>query len=93
MASPWRRRRMCVLSAGRPTPAALVRISGSGAFVRSNMRPERGSTVSLRHPVSGEIEAIVAAIHEDGIELAFETGEHSIGFALGAIAADMTLKN
>lgn len=83
---------MCVLSGDRPAPAALVEISGRGATIRSNLVPDQGSSVSLRHPVSGEIAAQVSAIREDGIELVFEAGEESVAFALGAIAADMTLK-
>lgn len=93
MASPWRRRRMCVLSAERPAPAALVEVSGRGAVIRSNLVPEQGSTVSLRHPVSGEIDAKVASVREDGIELSFDVGEDSVAFALGAVAADMSLKS
>jgi hypothetical protein len=90
MASPWRRRRMCVLHADRPAPVALERISGRGAQLRSNVRPASGSIVTLVHPAAGEIRAEVHAVTDNGIELAFAGDEASVAFALGAIAADMT---
>ena len=90
MASPWRRRRMCVLVVDAPSPAALRRISGVGAFLETNARPELGSLVALRHPEAGRIEAVVHAVSRDGIELRFECGAESVAFALAAITADMS---
>ncbi len=90
MASPWRRRRMCVLLADEPCPAALRSVSGVGAFLETNARPELGTRVALRHPEAGEIEGVVEGIRRDGIELRFECGEKSVAFALAAITADMS---
>ena len=50
MASPWRRRRMCVLISDHPAPAALREVSATGAFIETNVRPELGSAVELHHP-------------------------------------------
>src|SRR5688572_7480016 len=90
MASRWRRRRMCILLADTPSPAALREISGSGAFLETNARPALGATVLLRHPEAGAIAGIVQAVADDGIRLRFVRGEQSIAFALAAIAADMS---
>ena len=90
MASRWRRRRMCVLVADLPAPAALRETSATGAFVETNARPELGATVELRHPEAGAIEARVDALAPDGIVLAFACGEGSMAFALAAIASDMS---
>lgn len=90
MASRWRRRRMCMLIADKPAPAALREVSASGAFVETRARPPVGSRVELRHPEAGAIAAEVRAIGADGIALAFPCGERSVAFALAAIAADMT---
>jgi hypothetical protein len=90
MATRWRRRRMCVLLAGKPSPVALRQISGRGAFLETNARPEIGSRVELRHPEAGAIEGIVTALAADGVHLAFACSEASVAFALAAIAADMT---
>lgn len=90
MASPWRRRRMCLLLADRPSPAGLRTISGVGAFLETNARPELGTQVSLRHPEAGDIQGVVNGISRDGIELRFECGEKSVAFALAAITADMS---
>lgn len=90
MASRWRRRRMCILVAGAPAPAALRTISASGAFLETNARPALGDAVELRHPEAGAIGAIVRSLAPDGVELGFPLGEASVAFALAAIAADMT---
>lgn len=90
MASRWRRRRMCILVAGAPAPAALRTISASGAFLETNARPALGDKVELRHPEAGAIDATVRGIGPDGVELGFPLGEASVAFALAAIAADMT---
>ncbi|HYI40855.1 MAG TPA: hypothetical protein VE053_11110 [Allosphingosinicella sp.] len=90
MASRWRRRRMCILMAGAPAPAALRTICASGAFLETNARPALGDNVELRHPDAGAIEATVRALAPDGVELAFLCSEASVAFALTAIAADMT---
>jgi hypothetical protein len=90
MASRWRRRRMCLLVAGSPAPAALRHISASGAFLETGARPALGASVELRHPEAGAIAATVRSLGPDGIELAFPLGEASVAFALAAIAADMS---
>jgi len=90
MATPWRRRRMCVIHADAPAPAALESVSGRGATIRSNAAPECGTMVRLVHPAAGEIVAEVHAISEAGIELSFAGDEDSVAFALSAVAADMT---
>ena len=90
MASPWRRRRMCVLIAGEPAPAALRTISATSAFLETNARPELGRSVELHHPEAGAIEARVSGLARDGVEIAFTFGEASVAFALAAITADMS---
>ena len=90
MATPWRRRRMCILHAPAPAPAALRRISAAGAFLETNARPELGSIVELHHPDAGAITATVCGVASDGVEIGFVCGEDSVGFALAAIAADMS---
>jgi hypothetical protein len=90
MASRWRRRRMCVLIADHPSPAALRDISATGAFLETNARPALGSAVELHHPEAGAIDAIVRSLADDGISLGFDCGEASMAFALAAIAADMS---
>ncbi len=90
MASPWRRRRMCVLVADRPAPAALRNLSAVGAFLETNARPPLGALVELQHPEAGKILGRVCSIGLDGISLSFEAGERSLAFALAATAADMS---
>ena len=93
MASPWRRRRMCVRVAGGAAPAApaaLREISATGAFLETNVGPQLGEQVELRHPDAGAITGRVSAVAEDGISIAFTCGELSVAFALAAIAADMS---
>jgi hypothetical protein len=90
MATRWRRRRMCVLIAESPSPAALREVSASGAFVETNARPALGAHVELRHPEAGTIMGEVRTLADDGIGICFDCGEHSVAFALAAIAADMS---
>jgi hypothetical protein len=90
MASRWRRRRMCVLVAGGASPAALREVNARGAFLETNARPALGASVELRHPEAGTIRGVVEALAPDGIRLGFACSEHSVGFALAAIAADMS---
>ena len=90
MASRWRRRRMCVLVAGRPAPAALREISATGAFLETDLRPRIGTRVELRHPEAGTIAGRVRTIATDGIAIDFSCSESSVAFALAAIAADMS---
>ncbi|MEO1168018.1 MAG: hypothetical protein AAFW97_04815 [Pseudomonadota bacterium] len=90
MASPWRRRRMCVIHGDAPAPAALDSVSGRGAIIRSNMNAECGARVTLAHPSAGEIAAEVHAVSDSGIELRFAGDEDAVAFALTAIASDMT---
>src|SRR4051812_24345278 len=90
MASPWRRRRMCVLIAGAPAPAALRTISATSAFLETNVRPLLGSLAELHHPDAGAIEGLVEAVCHDGVRLRFACTENSVAFALAAITADMS---
>jgi hypothetical protein len=90
MATRWRRRRMCMLIADHPAPAALREISAGGAFLETNARPPLGASVELRHPDAGTISGTVRALADDGIGIVFTYSEASVAFALAAIAADMT---
>lgn len=90
MATRWRRRRMCVLVAGAPAPAALRTIDATGAVVETSVKPALGASVSLRHPDAGEINARVAAVAADSVTIGFDVGPQSVAFALAAIAADMS---
>ena len=90
MASRWRRRRMCVLIADQPSPAALREISATGAFLETNSRPALGSAVELHHPDAGAIGGKVQSVANDGIGITFTCSEQSVAFALAAIAADMS---
>jgi hypothetical protein len=90
MASRWRRRRMCVLIAEHPAPAALRQVSAAGAFLETNARPALGASVELHHPEAGAIRGEVRSLARDGIGIAFVYGERSVAFALAAIAADMS---
>jgi len=90
MASRWRRRRMCVLIAEHPAPAALREVSAAGAFLETNARPPLGTSVELHHPEAGAILAEVRGLADDGIAIGFACTERSVAFALAAIAADMS---
>jgi hypothetical protein len=81
---------MCLLLADQPSAAALRSVSGAGAFLETDARPQLGSVVALRHPEAGEIAAVVHGVSRDGIELRFQCGEKSVAFALAAITADMS---
>jgi hypothetical protein len=90
MASRWRRRRMCILMADRPSPAALRDISARSAFLETNTRPRVGTGVRLHHPEAGAITGVVTTVNGEGIAIGFDCGEESVAFALAAIAADMS---
>lgn len=90
MASPWRRRRLCVIDWDDPSPAALTHISGRGARIETSATPRRGTLVGFRHPVAGSIEGVVSEIGRGSIVLAFDGSPRAVAFALAAIAADMT---
>jgi hypothetical protein len=90
MASRWRRRRMCVLIADVPAPAALRHVSARGAFLETNARPPLGGRIELHHPEAGAIAGTVRSLSHDGISVGFDCGERSVAFALAAIAADMS---
>src|SRR6185295_3502174 len=90
MATRWRRRRMCVLIADTPAPAALRTVSAGGAFLEPNARPALGASVELRHPDAGSLIGDVRSLAEDGVGISFTFGERSVAFALAAIAADMS---
>jgi hypothetical protein len=84
---------MCVLVADAPAPAALREISATGAFLETNARPALGDRVELRHPEAGSIQARVDGLAPDGVHLVFACSEHSMAFALAAIASDMSKPN
>ena len=90
MASPWRRRRMCLLIADCPAPAALREVSAAGAFLETRAELRLGARVELRHPEAGAIHAEIRSITQEGVGIRFDFGEASVAFALAAIAADMT---
>ena len=90
MASRWRRRRMCVLIAELPVPAALRDVSATGAFIETLARPPLGSSVELHHPEAGVIRGRVKAVGGDGIGIGFDCSETSVAFALAAIVSDMS---
>ena len=90
MATRWRRRRMCVLLAPAPSAAALRDVSARGAFVETAARPAIGTRVELRHPEAGSIHGVVKSVSSDGVQVSFTCSEDSVGFALMAIASDMT---
>ena len=90
MASRWRQRRMCLIVADKPAPAAIRQISARGAFIETNERPALGSSIELRHPDAGSIHGRVCAVGLDGIDIAFACGPRSVAFALAAIGADMS---
>jgi hypothetical protein len=90
MATPWRRRRMCILFSPAPAPAALRNVSARGAWLETNARPALGEAVEFHHPEAGAMKAIVTALSSDGVEIGFDYGEASVAFALAAIAADMS---
>ena len=90
MASRWRRRRMCVLVAEQPAPAALREICATGAFLETNARPALASSVELHHPDAGAIAASVQSHASEGIRITFPCSERSMAFALAAIVADMS---
>lgn len=90
MATRWRRRRMCMLIADAPAPAALREISAGGAFLETNARPPLGASVELHHPDAGSIRGTVRSLADDGVGIGFTYGERSVAFALAAIAADMS---
>jgi hypothetical protein len=92
VAGPHRlHRSLCLLLGDRPMPAALREISGAGAWLETTARPPQGSSVTLRHPDAGAIEAVVVAHDVIGLRLAFSRDETAVAFALAVIAADMSL--
>ena len=90
MVTRWRRRRMCVLIADHPAPAALREVSATRAFLETNARPALGSAIELHHPEAGVIAGTVSSLSGAGVEIAFDCGEQSVAFALAAITADMS---
>lgn len=90
MATRWRRRRMCILEAGAPAPAALDRLSARRVRLRCSAAVENGTRARLRHPVAGSIEGVVDRADGSHVELRLAGDEQAVGFALAAIAADMT---
>ena len=90
MASPWRRRRMCILTAGGPVPAMLSGITATGAILETNARPSPGTSIELHHPDAGTICGSVSSVSAEGIRMAFTLSEASVAFALAAITADMS---
>ncbi len=92
MASRWRRRQVCeLLTPGGSQQVALRDISGREARLDTRQPPALGSLVELRHPHAGSITGRVSDISSSGIRISFDRQEAAVAFALGAIAADMTL--
>ncbi len=82
---------MCVIRyRGQTLTGRLQEISASGAYLVMHSHPDLGHRVTLSHPFAGEISATVARHDEYGCGLLFDLGESAVGFALRAIAADMT---
>jgi len=93
MASRWRRRRVCTLVVdGRGHKVALRDISGTGARIDTDLDLLLGRSVELHHPDMGAIVGSVSEIREGGASLRFDGNEAAVAFALGAIAADMTIE-
>lgn len=90
MATRWRRRAPCLLVMATPRPATIRMLSGSRALLVTAARPRLGRSIELRHPEAGAILGTVDAHHPDGIALHLDGDEHAVGFALAAIASDMT---
>jgi len=91
MASRWRRTRLCELRIGECTELVALRdISGRGVLVELAAPPLVGTMVELRHPDAGSIHCRVSEIGEGRARLTFDSREAGVGFALSAIAADMT---
>jgi hypothetical protein len=90
MATRWRRRRMCMLIADRPAPAALREVSPVAPSSKPTHAPRSARSSSCAIPDAGSITGQVRSIADDGIGIAFSFGERSVAFALAAIAADMT---
>lgn len=90
MTTRWRRRQMCVLVADGDRLVAIRTVSALGAFVETDVRPELGSPVALRHPEAGAIAGHVQAHHSDGLSVRFDGSEAAVAFALSTIAADMS---
>jgi hypothetical protein len=65
-------------------------ISATGAYLITTVDIPLETTLVLRHPVAGQIEAHVVRKGEDGIGIAFSLSEASVGFTLRAVTADMT---
>ena len=90
MATPWRKRRLCLLMGETPSPAALREISARGAFLETNARPPLDACVDFLHPEAGTIAARVTAVSNDGIRITFAADRKAVAFAPAAIASDMT---
>lgn len=86
----WRQRRLCILHADGSAPAVIRDISARGAFLETNARPELGARVRLEHAEAGTIEGEVSAAARDGIAISFHLDARAVGFALAAIAGDMS---
>lgn len=83
---------LCVLSTDdEPITVRLREVSATGAFVESRRRLDIGAAVVLRHASAGDIAAHVARHAADGMALQFTLGDQAVGFALRAIACDMTV--
>ena len=89
MATRWRRQTPCLLITDRDRPAILLAISAREALVRADALPG-GTAVTLYHPVAGRIAATVAGASADMLRLDLAGDAEATGYALTAIASDMT---
>ncbi|HEY6916658.1 MAG TPA: hypothetical protein VI381_03360, partial [Allosphingosinicella sp.] len=82
MASPWRRRRPCLILAGGTHSAALLQISGQDALLETSAPLSLGAEVTLVHPEAGRIAACVDALTSQGVRIRFSLSSASVAFAL-----------
>lgn len=91
MATRWRRRSVCTLSADGSSQSVTLRaIDGNGAQLEVGDPPAPGSQIQLRHPHAGTIAGKVTESGHRTIRIGFDRSEAAIAYALAAIAADMT---
>ncbi len=70
--------------------ARLLDVSATGAYLKTAADIPLGTRIVLRHASAGQIDARVVRRGDDGIGIAFDLGENSVGFTLRAVTAEMT---